>query len=120
MMDDFLAILGAIALIIATVLVLPFISFWLCYFGGWVASITIGNILTDGLNTLFQTTWFTKDMIPLAPVRSVGLAAISRLVISERARIKRRIKGAFCSLDFFIILLYNICIRKGKIENAYS
>lgn len=48
MMDDFLAILGAIALIIATVLVLPFISFWLCYFGGWVASI-----------------WFTKDMIPL-------------------------------------------------------
>lgn len=65
MMDDFLAILGAIALIIATVLVLPFISFWLCYFGGWVASITIGNILTDGLNTLFQTTWFTKDMIPL-------------------------------------------------------
>lgn len=65
MMDDFLAILGAIALIIATVLILPFISFWLCYFGGWVASITIGNILTDGLNTLFQTTWFTKDMIPL-------------------------------------------------------
>lgn len=65
MMDDFLAILGAIALIIATVLVLPFISFWLCYFGGWVASIAIGNILTDGLNTLFQTTWFTKDMIPL-------------------------------------------------------
>lgn len=65
MMDDFLAILGAIALIIATVLVLPFISFWLCYFGGWVASITIGNILTDGMNTLFQTTWFTKDMIPL-------------------------------------------------------
>lgn len=56
MMDDFLAILGAIALIIATVLVLPFISFWLCYFGGWVASITIGNILTDGMNTLFQTT----------------------------------------------------------------
>lgn len=48
MTDDFLAILGAIALIIATVLVLPFISFWLCYFGGWVASITIGNILTDG------------------------------------------------------------------------
>lgn len=37
MMDDFLAILGAIALIIATVLVLPFISFWLCYFGGWVS-----------------------------------------------------------------------------------
>lgn len=30
-----------------------------------MASITIGNILTDGLNTLFQTTWFTKDMIPL-------------------------------------------------------
>lgn len=47
MMDDFLAILGAIALIIATVLILPFISFWLCYFGGWVASITIDDELND-------------------------------------------------------------------------
>ena len=117
-MDDSLnIILGAIV----TALVLHFISFQLCYFGGWVASITIGNILTDSLNTLFQTTWFTKDMIPLfAPVCSVGLVAILGLIISERARIKRKIKGVKSFLDFFIILLYNICIiRKGKIENAY-
>jgi hypothetical protein len=47
------------------------------------------------------------------------LVAILGPVISERARIKRRIKGVKSSLDFFIILLYNICIRKEKIENAY-
>lgn len=34
MLDDFLTVLGAIALVFVTVLVLPFISFWLCYFGG--------------------------------------------------------------------------------------
>lgn len=65
-MDDFLAILGAIALIIATVLVLPFISLFGCAISedGWLL-LPLVNILTDGLNTLFQTTWFTKDMIPL-------------------------------------------------------
>ena len=64
-MDNFLTVLEAIVMIFMAVLIFPFISFWLCYFGGWMASITIGNTLIDGLNTLFQTTWFTKDMIPL-------------------------------------------------------
>lgn len=65
MKDDFLSVLAAISLVIVSVVLLPFVCFWLCYFGGWVASLTIGNVLTNGLNTLFQTTWFTKDMIPL-------------------------------------------------------
>lgn len=65
MWDDFLTVAGAIAMLVVTVFIAPFVTFWLCYFGGWIASITIGNILTNGLNTLFQTTWFTKDMIPL-------------------------------------------------------
>lgn len=44
---------------------MPFITFWLAYFGGWICSLVIGNVLTEGLNTLFNTTYFTKDMIPI-------------------------------------------------------
>ena len=55
-MKDFLTIIGGIVSIAALVIFLPFISFWLAYFG---------DVLADGLNTLFNTTHFTKDMIPL-------------------------------------------------------
>ena len=55
----------AIMLVIAVVLVIaPFISYWCSYFGGWIASITIGGILCDSLNTLFATERFTPDMLP--------------------------------------------------------
>lgn len=69
-MDEFLtgfsAIVGAIALIVVILLVFPFISFWLHYFGGWIAKIIIGGKLAAALNVLFNTTYFTADMIPMA------------------------------------------------------
>ena len=34
MWDDFLTIIGAIAIIALTLIVMPFVSFWLAYFGG--------------------------------------------------------------------------------------
>ena len=64
MKNNVLAIIGAIALIIGTVLILPFISFWLSYFGGWICKITIGKTLVTALNTLFNTTYFTTEMLP--------------------------------------------------------
>ena len=39
-----LAILGAIAFIF----ILPWIAFWLAYFGGWIAKILIGKELVNG------------------------------------------------------------------------
>ena len=67
--NDGLAILGAIFIVIFTIIITifiaPFISFWLCYFGGWIAKVTIGTELVKALNTLFNTTYFTKDMIPM-------------------------------------------------------
>lgn len=51
--------------IIGVVLVIaPWVSYWCSYFGGWLASITIGGILCDSLNTLFGTLRFTSDMLP--------------------------------------------------------
>lgn len=63
--NDGFIVLGAIAAIIMVIFIAPFISFWLCYFGGWVAKITIGAKLVEALNMLFNTTYFTKDMIPM-------------------------------------------------------
>ena len=64
-MKDFLTIIGGIVSIAALVIILPFISFWLAYFGGWICTLLIGDTLANGLNSLFNTTHFTKDMIPL-------------------------------------------------------
>ena len=63
-MKELSTVIGAVALIIGLFLILPFISFWASYFGGWICKITIGNTLVKALNMLFNTAYFTKDMIP--------------------------------------------------------
>lgn len=65
MWDDFLTIIGAIGIIALTLIIMPFVSFWLAYFGGWITSLVIGDTLANALNTLFNTTHFTKDIIPM-------------------------------------------------------
>ena len=64
-MKELLAFIGGVVSIAALVIFLPFISFWLAYFGGWLCSLVIGDALANSLNTLFNTTHFTKDIIPL-------------------------------------------------------
>ena len=63
-MKELSTFIGAVALIIGLFLILPFINFWASYFGGWICKITIGNTLVKALNMLFNTAYFTKDMIP--------------------------------------------------------
>lgn len=67
-MEDVLEIIGAIVLflvIIAVLLVIcPWIFYWLSYFGGWLASLTIGGALCSTLNELFRTDFFKPDFIP--------------------------------------------------------
>lgn len=64
MKDDFFLILGALGVLVGLILILPFISFWLSYFGGWLCKIAIGNTLTKALNILFNTTHITAEMLP--------------------------------------------------------
>lgn len=64
-MSDFFQILGCIALIIVVIVFFPFVSFWLHYFGGWLAKLVIGSKLAAALNLLFNTTYFTAEMIPM-------------------------------------------------------
>lgn len=57
-------IIGAIGLVILTVIIIPFILFWCAYAGGWIAMVAIGNPLCHALNTTFGTTRFVPEMIP--------------------------------------------------------
>lgn len=56
-----LMVLGVMLLIFIS----PLVGFWVAYFCGWIAKITFGTKLAAALNMLFQTTYFTKDMIPI-------------------------------------------------------
>lgn len=62
---NFFAVIGAIVSTFGIIIIAPFISFYLAYFGGWLCSLVIGEVLTDGLNLLFNTTHFTPDIIPI-------------------------------------------------------
>lgn len=64
-MEEFMTVIGAIALIVLTIFVAPIVTFWLCYFGGWIAQVTIGVKLCSALNTLFGVTYFTPNMLPM-------------------------------------------------------
>lgn len=61
--------IGVLFLIVAIIILLVIfssaITFGLGYFGGWLAKITIGSKLIEGLNLLFNTDYFDKDMLPM-------------------------------------------------------
>lgn len=58
-----LTILGLIAFIVVIIFIAPWLSFWLAYFGGWIAKITIGNYIVRALELIGIL--ITKDQIPL-------------------------------------------------------
>jgi hypothetical protein len=58
-----LTVLGLISLIIVILFIAPWLSFWLAYFGGWVAKVTIGNYIVRALELIGIL--ITKDQIPL-------------------------------------------------------
>jgi hypothetical protein len=64
-MEDLMKVIGAIVLICVLFVVMPFINFWLAYFGGWIAKLVIGTKLAAALNILFNTTYFTAEMLPM-------------------------------------------------------
>lgn len=57
--------IATVVLTIIVVFAMPFINFWISYFVGWVCTLVIGDVLVEALNTLFNTTYFTKDMLPM-------------------------------------------------------
>lgn len=63
-MKDILLIIGAIVLCILAIFITPAFYFGIGWLSGLVAKITVGKFIIAGLNLLFNTTYFTVDMLP--------------------------------------------------------
>lgn len=60
---NFYALVGIFSVFLITLFILPWLGFWLSYFCGWVAKITIGKYLVAGFNYLGFP--LVLDKIPL-------------------------------------------------------
>lgn len=56
-------ILGVITITIALI-ISPIITFGAGYLGGMILELIVGDCITSTLNTIFDTTRFTNDLIP--------------------------------------------------------
>lgn len=61
MKKDTVNIVACVALIIFG----PIVPFALSYFNGWICKTTFGGVLTDALNLLFHTNYFSPEMLPI-------------------------------------------------------
>lgn len=62
--DFFFPFVGVIVSLAILLLVSPLILFWVGYFTGWLAKITIGAKLIAAINLTFGTS-LTVDMLPM-------------------------------------------------------
>lgn len=67
-------ILSVIAGFIALLIFSPVLTFMFAYVGGMLLDWIVGAKLVDGLNLMFDTTRFTRDLIPLtcATLATIG------------------------------------------------
>ena len=56
---------GAIGGFIALLVFAPVLTFGFAYLGGMILDWVVGKYLVNGLNLMFDTTRFTRDLIPL-------------------------------------------------------
>lgn len=89
MKDNTKEVVASIIVILLSVLILfamPVISFGLGYLSGWILQITIGDIVTSGLNIVFNTDRFTPEMIPLfcATMGMIGGFFKSKLITKNK------------------------------------
>ena len=77
MIDTALEGIGAFTVIILaifTLVISPALSFMFAYIGGCILKFFVGDALVNGLNIIFNTTRFTKPMIPVicATIATIG------------------------------------------------
>ena len=63
-----------IAALIVTLIIMPALTFGCAYIGGMIINFFGGEGLVKGLNLMFNTTRFTREMIPLtcATLATIG------------------------------------------------
>ena len=65
---------GVVVTFIGLLVFAPVITFGFAYLGGMILDWIVGEKLVNGLNLMFDTTRFTRDLIPLtcATVATIG------------------------------------------------
>jgi ABC-type phosphate transport system permease subunit len=63
-------VVGFIGLLVLS----PVLTFGCAYLGGMILNFFVGNMVTNGLNVVFDTNRFTSDLIPLvcATLATIG------------------------------------------------
>lgn len=77
-------IVSVIAGFIALLVFSPVLTFLCAYVGGMLLDWIVGTKLVDGLNLMFDTTRFTRDLIPLT---CATLATIGRYFKASQSNI---------------------------------
>lgn len=72
---------GVIVTFIGLLVFAPMITFGFAYLGGMILDWIVGEKLVNGLNLMFDTTRFTRDLIPLT---CATLATIGRYFKSSQ------------------------------------
>ena len=72
---------GVVVTFIGVVVFAPVITFGFAYLGGMILDWIVGEKLVNGLNLMFDTTRFTRDLIPLT---CATLATIGRYFKSSQ------------------------------------
>lgn len=70
-----IGVISVIAGVIALLVFAPVLTFLCAYIGGMLLDWIVGEKLVNGLNLMFDTTRFTRDLIPIA---CATLATIGR------------------------------------------
>ena len=80
---------GVVVTFIGLLVFAPVITFGFAYLGGMILDWIVGEKLVNGLNLMFDTTRFTRDLIPLT---CATLATIGRYFKSSQANNNNRDK----------------------------
>lgn len=65
MKDNIVDVIVAIICVTIICIIAPIITFGAGWLGGWILMKIVGGAVVVGLNTLFGTTRFTPDLIPV-------------------------------------------------------
>ena len=76
---------GVVVTFIGLLVFAPVITFGFAYLGGMILDWIVGEKLVNGLNLMFDTTRFTRDLIPLT---CATLATIGRYFKSSQTNNK--------------------------------
>ena len=80
---------GVVVTFIGLLVFAPVITFGFAYLGGMILDWIVGEKLVNGLNLMFDTTRFTRDLIPLT---CATLATIGRYFKSSQTNNNNRDK----------------------------